>query len=82
MSSSYNNKKINEKIKITYKNKYQEESNEINFIKRTLENRRHKIKKNNFLEKIRDKISKKFNNKFFFFRNNSFVFIILSKSLY
>ena len=52
MSSSYNNKKINEKIKITYKNKHQEESNEINFIKRTLENNTHEVLEDTKLKRI------------------------------
>ena len=52
MSSLYNNKKNNEKIKISYKDKLQRESNEINFIKRTLENNTHEVLEDTKLKRI------------------------------
>ena len=52
MSSSYTNKNINEKIKISYKDKNQKESNEINFIKRTLENNTHEVLEDTKLKRI------------------------------
>ena len=52
MSSSNSNKKNNEKIKISYKEKHRKESNEINFIKRTLENNTHEVLEDTKIKRI------------------------------